>query len=118
MEPRLRIFSIMISVCLFLFILELVRRKKLMERYSLLWLVMGATLTTIAAWPRAAQFLSRLFGVLAVSNMVFLAAMLFIVVLCIHFSVRISSLSKEMREVAQEIALLKTGKSVRKEMKS
>jgi hypothetical protein len=118
MEPRLRIVSLMISVCLLLFILELVRRKKLMERYSLLWLVMGATLSTIAAWPRAAQFLSRLFGVLAVSNMVFLAAMLFIVVLCIHFSVRISSLSEEMRKVAQELALLKTDAARRKREKS
>lgn len=108
MEPRLRIISLLISACLLLFVLELVRRKKLKEKYSLLWLLMSVVLIMMIAWPRLAIFMRDLFGLISISNAVFLIAVLFITTLCIHFSVRISILTEQTKLLAQEIALLKS----------
>lgn len=108
METRLKIASLITSCGLLLFILELVRRKKLMEKYSLLWLLMGFTLMLIVLWPRLATFLTGVFGILAVSNMLLVASVMFIVILCIHFSVRLSSLSEQTKVLAQELAILKS----------
>ena len=107
MEIRLRIASLIVSAGLLVFILELVRRKRLKEKYSLLWLLMGISLMAMVLWPALADFLKNIFGILAAANMVLLASVVFIVLLCIHFSVRISSLSEQTRILAQELAMLK-----------
>jgi hypothetical protein len=107
MEPRLRLISLAISIFLLLFVLELVRRKRLKEKYSLLWLLMSVVLIITIAWPRAATFMRDLFGLISVANTILLIAVLFITILCIHFSVRISVLSDQVKLLAQEVALLK-----------
>lgn len=107
MEPRLKFISLVISVCLLLFVLELVRRKRLKEKYSLLWLLMSVVLIVMIAWPRLAIFMRDLFGLISIANTIFLIAVFFITILCIHFSVRISSLSEQTKLLAQELALLK-----------
>lgn len=109
MANRLSIFLLLTSVGLILFIVELVRRRRLKEKYSVLWLMMGIVLVLMIAWPRFGFFLKNLIGVEVLSNMIFLAAMLFIVVLCIHFSMCISMLTEQTKTLAQEIALLKCG---------
>ena len=107
MDERLRIASLIISCGIFLFILELVRRKKLKEKYSLLWLLMGVSLTVLVLWPRFGILLKDIVGIGMLSNMVLATSILFIVILCIHFSMKISSLSEQTKVLAQEIALLK-----------
>lgn len=110
MEPRLELISLVISICLLLFVLELVRRKRLKEKYSLLWLLMSVVLIVMIAWPRFAIFVRDLCGLISISNTVFLIAVLFITILCIHYSVRISMLSDQTKLLAQELALLKGGR--------
>lgn len=110
MEPRLKLISLAISIFLLLFVLELVRRQRLKEKYSLLWLLMSIVLIMMIAWPRLAIFMRDLFGLISISNTVFLIAMIFIVVMCIHFSVRISVLSDQVKLLAQELALLKAAR--------
>ncbi|MEJ2746231.1 MAG: DUF2304 domain-containing protein, partial [bacterium] len=86
MEPQLKLISLAISIFLLLFVLELVRRKRLKEKYSLLWLLMSVVLILIIAWPRAAIFMRDLCGLISIANTVFLIAVIFIVIMCIHFS--------------------------------
>lgn len=107
MELRLRMALLVISAALIVFIIDLVRRQRLKEKYSLLWLMMGLVIIAMIVWPRFGFFIKDMFGVEVLSNMVFLAAMLFIVILCIHFSVRISTLSEQTKVLAQEMAILK-----------
>ena len=107
MAYRLTVLLLVISVGLTLFIIELVRRRRLKEKYSVIWLVMGIMITAMIIWPRFGIALKSLCGIEVLSNMVFLAAMLFIVVMCIHFSVCISMLTEQTKTLAQEIALIK-----------
>jgi hypothetical protein len=108
MNLRLRLISIAISCGLILFVLDLVRRRKLKERYSLLWCAMCLSFILLALRPVSFDwFLSRVLGVYQTPNLFFLAAVIFLITISIHFSVRISALSEQNKTLAQELALLK-----------
>ena len=108
MNIRLRLISIAISCGLILFVLDLVRRRTLKERYSLLWCGMCVGFIILALRPVAFDsFLSRVLGVYQTPNLFFLAAVIFLITVCIHYSVRISALTEQTSTLAQELALLR-----------
>ncbi len=88
-----------------LFIIELLRKKKLSESYTLLWfLVIGSIL--IATWADGLLFfLTRLFGAVAPVSTLTLLSLAFILVMLIFFSMKISKLEKVIKELAQQTAL-------------
>ena len=108
MNIRVRLISIAISCGLILFVLDLVRRRKLKERYSLLWFGMCMSFIILALRPVSFDgFLGRVLGVYQTPNLFFLAAVTFLIIVCIHYSVRVSALSEQTSALAQELALLK-----------
>ena len=107
MDTKLRVFLISIIVLLILAILDLVRRKKLKEKYSLLWIVTGVSFIVMALWPDSVKFLSASIGIITPSNLIFLLAVFFLIILSIHFSMIISALGEKTKLLAQELALLK-----------
>ena len=107
MNLKLRIFLVSISVLLILAILDLVRRKKLKEKYSLLWIITGLSFIVLAVWPDSVKFLSTSLGIIAPSNLIFLIAVFFLIIMSIHFSMIISALGEHTKSLAQELALLK-----------
>ncbi|MEI6632620.1 MAG: DUF2304 domain-containing protein [Chlamydiota bacterium] len=107
MNLRIRLISIAISCGIILFVLDLVRRRKLKERYSLLWCWMCVSFILLALRPVSFDgFLSRVLGVHQTPNLFFLAAVIFLITICIHYSVRVSALSEQTSALAQELALL------------
>jgi hypothetical protein len=88
-----------------LLVVELLRRRKLTESYTLLWLVV-IFLTAVATWADRFLFLlTGFFGALAPVSTLTLLSLVFILVMLIFFSMKISQLSRELREMAQQIAL-------------
>lgn len=87
-------------------VLELVRRRRLAERYALLWLVMGVLLVVLAVWTELLGTLTKLVGIHLPANFLFLAAFGVGFLLLLHFSVVISRLSDETKILAQEVARL------------
>jgi len=87
------------------FIMELLRKKKLSESYTLLWLfVIGAVI--FFTW--AAQFLSsltRFFGAIAPVSTLTLLSLLFILVMLIFFSMKIYKMERRIKELVQRLAL-------------
>lgn len=107
MLPRQKIAMILVCVFVFVFILELVRRRKLREEYSWLWL-----LTSIVMFLMVIQYdwltaVSRIIGAVLPTTALFIGALLFLMILSVQFSVRISSLSDQVKNVMQENALLR-----------
>ena len=108
--------KLIITVLLFgnaVLVLELLRRKKLNESYTLLWLfiVLG---TTLATWSeRMLNSLSWFFGAAAPVNALTLLGLLFILLMLIFFSMKISQLTREVKELAQEVALREAVRSPR-----
>ena len=86
-------------------VIELLRRRRLNESYTILWLfiILG---TTIATWSdRLLDFLTWFFGAIAPVNALTLLSLVFILVMLIFFSMKISQLTRELKDLAQQVAL-------------
>ena len=105
-STRVQIVAILASGLLLLFILELVRRRRLAESYALLWLIAAAVLIVFAVWEGLLVDLADLVGIEVPSNALFAMAFGFVLVLLLSFSVAVSRLSRENRILAQEVARL------------
>jgi hypothetical protein len=106
MHDRVQIVSILGAVTLLLLVLELVRRRRLMERYALLWLFSAVVLLGLAIWQDALNVIARAMGILSAPNALFLVAVGFILLLLLHFSAAMSRLSDQSKVLAQHQAIL------------
>jgi hypothetical protein len=103
---KLQVLAILVAVILFLIVFELVRRRRLVERYALTWLVSASVLLVLAAWRGGLAKLADLLGIAYPPNALFLLAGGFVLLTLLHFSVAISRLSEETKVLAQELARL------------
>jgi hypothetical protein len=101
-----RIIAIVISAGLLLLILELVRRRRLMERYALLWLFSSLLLLVLSVWSGLLNTLASAFGVSYPPSALFAVAFGVVLVLLIHFSLAVSRLSDQNKVLAQRIGLM------------
>jgi hypothetical protein len=85
---------------------ELVRRRHLMERYALLWLLAGGVVLVLALWRGLLTTLSHWVGIYYPPAALFAVAFLFVLVMLIHFSIVVSRLSDQNKILAQRLALL------------
>jgi hypothetical protein len=106
MDSRLQIVAIAGAVALLLLVLELVRRRALMERYALLWLLCSAVVLALAVWQDALTVLARQMGIVSAPNALFFVAVGFILLLLLHFSAAMSRLSDQTKVLAQRHAIL------------
>ncbi len=106
MELRLQIVAIAGAIGLLLFVLELVRRRALMERYALLWLASSAVILVLAVWSDALTLLARQLGILSAPNALFFVALAFVLLLLLHFSAAMSRLTDQSKVLAQRQAIL------------
>lgn len=101
-----QVIAIVISGGVLLLILELVRRKRLSERYALLWLFSGVVLLVLAAWPGLLSTISFAIGIHYPPSLLFAVAAAFELLLLLHFSLSISRLSDQNKVLAQRVGLL------------
>lgn len=87
-------------------IFELVRRRHLMERYALLWLLAGAAALVLALWQGLLTTVSHWVGIYYPPATLFAVAFLFVLIMLVHFSVTVSRLSDQNKILAQRLALL------------
>lgn len=107
MLPRQKIFAVIASAVLILFILALIRRRKLKEEYAILWLVTAIGILILVSWYDLLEGLSQLIGAIAPTTTIFLFAFLFLMLISIHFSVKFSRLSDQIKDLTQELAFLR-----------
>jgi hypothetical protein len=104
---RVTIFGVLASLLLIVVVLELVRGRRLKERYALLWLATGVVLLILSAWRGGLNTIAGWLGVTGYPPAVlFAVATLFIFLVLLHYSTVISKLTDENVELAQRIALL------------
>jgi hypothetical protein len=103
---RVSVFAAIASLVLLVVILELIRSRRLQERYALLWLVTGGVMLVLAVWRDALGRLADLVGIAYPPSALFVLASLFILVVLLHYSTVLSRLSEENKILAQRIGLL------------
>lgn len=104
---KIQLFIGALSIILLIITFELIRKEKLREEYSLLWLFTGAVILIFSIWPEyfLSRFFSQITGIFYLSAVVLLAFM-FLLLIVFHFSVVISKLADRNKELAQRHALL------------
>jgi hypothetical protein len=106
MELRIQVVAIVASAGMLLVILELVRRRRLLERYAILWLFSALVLLGLAIWKGILSELARAVGIIYPPNALFLIAFGFVLVLLLHFSLAVSRLTDQSKVLAQRVSLL------------
>jgi len=106
METRIQVVSLVASGLLLLGILELVRQRRLLERYAILWLFSALVLLGLATWSGLLETLSKAVGIIYPPNALFLVAFGFVLILLLHFSIAVSRLADQSKVLAQRVALL------------
>jgi hypothetical protein len=107
MLPRQKIAMIGICVFIFILILDLVRRRKLREEYSWLWLLTSAALFIMVIRYSWLELITDVIGAVLPTTTLFISSLIFLLLLSIQFSVRISKLTDQVKNLIQENALLR-----------
>jgi len=105
---RVTVLSICASAALLLYILEMVRRRRLREEYSILWLFGSALILILSLKQSWLDRLAHAVGIAYPPSFLFLVGILFIILILIHFSIAISKLHQMNKKMAQELAMLKS----------
>jgi hypothetical protein len=103
----LKILAVLGSGAVLVVVVELIRRGRLKERYSLLWLLAGGILLVLSSSRNLLDYISRVLGIFYPPSLLFLLAFLFLLLITLHFSVVLSGLSDKNKHLAQELSLLR-----------
>jgi hypothetical protein len=106
MDDRIQIVAIIVTAGLFFLVFELVRRRRLMERYALLWLFATAILLGLALWRGLLERISGTVGIAYAPSALFAVAFAFVLALLLHFSLVISRLADQNKVLAQKLGML------------
>lgn len=104
---RIQILAITGSICLIIFILNLIRKKRLREEFSILWLLTAFIFLFISIFRPLLDKFSYFLGISYPPAALFLILIVGLILVCIHFSIAISELKEINKKLLQEIALLK-----------
>lgn len=100
-------FSLLFSVGFILVVLDLVRRQRLKEQYSLLWLFVGAGLVIVSSNTAVLEWLAAMLDIKYAPAVLFLLGLIFCFALILHLTVVASRLSDRVLRLAQELTVLK-----------
>ena len=106
MTIQQKIFAISISILLFIIIIDLVRRRKLREELSWLWLLTGSMIILLAVWYDLLRLVTKVIGAGLPTTTLFLFGLIFLMVITLYYATKISSLHDHMKDLAQCVAIL------------
>jgi hypothetical protein len=107
MPIRQKIFFLTVALLLVVVIFELVRRRRLRVEYSWLWIAAGLTNVVLILRYDLLIELTGLVGAVIPTSTLFFLCVLYLALLSLNYSVRLTALSREVKELAQELALLR-----------
>jgi hypothetical protein len=106
MSTHQRAVAVLATIGLLLIVFDLVRRRRLLERYALVWMAVTILLLALSAWADLLDTVADAIGISYPPSALFAAAFGFVIVLLLHFSVAVSRLTDQSKLLAQRIALL------------
>jgi hypothetical protein len=100
-------FALAVSLAVFLLTIELVRKRRLREEYSVLWLATSVLMFLLVLRYDWLVALTGLIGAGLPTTTLFIGAIIFLILLAMQFSIKLSQLSGQVKNLAQENALLR-----------
>jgi len=105
---RTQVIAAFGAVALVLFVLDLVRRKRLSEDFSLLWIGATVVIAVLGFSTPLLKLITRALGVMFESSTVFLFGLGFAVCMLLYLSIRVSRLVADRDTLTRELALLRS----------
>ena len=105
MTVQQKIFALIIGAGLFLVIIELVRRRKLAEEYSFIWLLTGFGIIVLILWYDLLEWLTHLIGAKTPTTTLFIFGFVFLLLINLYFSIKITKLASQVKDLAQKLAI-------------
>lgn len=102
-----KMFALVISVVVFLFIFELVRKRRLREEYSVLWLLTSVGMFVLVLKYDWLVWLTDLIGAALPTSTLFLGSIVFLMLVAIQISIKLSRLADQVKNLSQDNALLR-----------
>ena len=104
---KISIIATLASLVLLAVVFELIRGRKLKERYALLWILTGVVLLVLSAWRGGLQTIAGWMGVSTYPPAIlFAVATLFVIIVLLYYSTVLSRLADQNTLLAQRVALL------------
>lgn len=103
---RIQIIALIASILVTGFVVEQVRRRRIALEYSLIWIIAGLGMIVLSLWKNGVESIADAMGIYYAPSAIFVIFGVIILVLCIHFSLIISKLSRQNRILVQKLALL------------
>jgi len=102
-----RVVAWLVSLTFLLLVFNLVRRGKLKEEYTPIWVVVALGIMTLSMSSGVLRWMTHAIGAWTASSTLFFFGELFLLVLCLNYAVRLSRMNVQLKRLAQEIALLR-----------
>jgi hypothetical protein len=90
------------------FVIELLRRRQLQEKYAILWLAVSVLMVPLAFFPKAFDAVATAIKFRSGVSLVLFLGIVFLLLVCMHLSWEVSRLEEETRTLAEDVALLRT----------
>lgn len=103
---RLTIVSVVVALAVLGLVFELLRRRRLREKYAVIWFLIALATVTVAVFPDLLTLAARLVGVQTPSNLLFFASLLTLLAVALQLSGEIGVLEEQTRRLAEEIGVL------------
>ena len=106
----MNIFFLSVIFCLIFlgFVVEMIRQRRISERYSLLWLILGFVMLLFSLFPTMLNRISQAIGIVYGTSLLFFIGFLFSLVFILHLTTVLTKLDRKMTRLTQELALLKS----------
>ena len=106
MNLQVRRLALVVSLLFVVYVVWLVRSRKLRETDSIVWILAGMAIFVLSVWVRPIVFVTDLIGAKFPVSTLFFSGMVFLVFIALWMTTRISALSEEVKELAQKITLM------------
>jgi hypothetical protein len=108
MQVRVQLVSVLVGLLLLAVVFQLVRKNRLLEKYSLLWIGSAAVLIFLALCRSLLERFAGWVGIYYAPSALFLVALFCGMIIALHFSVVVSDLTRQNKLLAQKVGLLET----------
>ena len=113
MPIRQKVFFLTIALLLLVAIIELIRRRRLRVEYSWLWIASGVTIIVLILRYELLIQITAAVGAVVPTSTIFFFCILYLALLSLNYSVRLTELTRQVKELAQEVALLRAEAAAR-----
>lgn len=101
------LFALGLCLVLVVFLVQLLRTRRIKEKYAGLWIAVAVAVAILGAFPGIPVWLAGVVGVELPVNLLFATALLVLLIVCIQLSIGVSTLDERVRTLTEEVALLR-----------